>query len=71
MSGISEQEPRKLIRELSKALSSEVGKTERFSKHCTVEVKLILSHELRSKRGVSPNLLLVRLMQRMTSRLPF
>ena len=35
MSVISEQEPSKMIGELSKALSSEVGKTERVSKHCS------------------------------------
>ena len=33
MPDISEQEPSKMIEELSKALSSEVGKTERVSKH--------------------------------------
>ena len=35
MSDISEQEPSKMIGELSKALSSEVRKTERVSKHCS------------------------------------
>ena len=34
MSNISEQEPSNNIRELSKALSSEVDKTERVGKHC-------------------------------------
>ena len=35
MSDISEQEPSNAIGELSKALSSEVGKAERVSKHCS------------------------------------
>ena len=35
MSDISEQEPSNTIGELSKALSSEVGKAERVSKHCS------------------------------------
>ena len=35
MSNISEQEPNNTIGELSKALSSEVGKAERVSKHCS------------------------------------
>ena len=34
MSNISEQEPSNNIGELSKALSSEVDKAERVSKHC-------------------------------------
>ena len=35
MSDISKQEPSKMIGELSKALSNEVRKTERVSKHCS------------------------------------
>ena len=35
MSDISEQEPSKVIGELTEALSSVVGKTERVSKHCS------------------------------------
>ena len=35
MSDISEQGPSNTIGELSKALSSEIGKTERVRKHCT------------------------------------
>ena len=35
MSDITEQEPSKTIEELSKALSSEVGRAERFSKCCS------------------------------------
>ena len=35
MSDISEQEPSKMIGELSKALSSKVDKTGRVSKHCS------------------------------------
>ena len=35
MSDISEQEPSNTIGELRKALSSEVGKAERVSKHCS------------------------------------
>ena len=35
MSDINEQEPSKMIRELSKALSSKVDKTERISEHCS------------------------------------
>ena len=35
MSDISAQKPSKMIGELSKALSSEVGKTERVSKYCS------------------------------------
>ena len=35
MSDISEQEPSQMIGELSKALSSEVGKTERANKYCS------------------------------------
>ena len=34
MSDIGEQEPSNTIGEFSKALSSEVGKAERISKHC-------------------------------------
>ena len=68
MSDISEKEPSKMLGELSKELSSEVGKTERVSKHCS---KIDSTHQLRRKRGVSTNLPLVRLMQRMTSKLPF
>ena len=36
MSDISEQEPSNTIGELSKVLSSEVGKAERVSKHCSI-----------------------------------
>ena len=35
MSDISEQKSSKVIGELSKALSSEVGKTKRVSEHCS------------------------------------
>ena len=35
MSDISEQEPSNTIGELSKALSSELGKAESVSKHCS------------------------------------
>ena len=35
MSDISEQEPSKVIGELTEALSSVVGKTEMVSKHCS------------------------------------
>ena len=35
MSDITEQEPSKMIGELSEALSSELGKTQRVSKHCS------------------------------------
>ena len=68
MFDISEKEPSKMLGELSKELSSEVGKTERVSKHCS---KIDTTRQLRRKRGVSTNLPLLRLMQRMTSKLPF
>ena len=66
MSDISDQGPSKTIEELSKALSSEVGKAERVSKHCSKT-----DTTPAEKTGVSKNLPLVRLMQRMTSNLPF
>ena len=53
MSGINEQEPSKMIRELSKALSSKVDKTERISEHCS---KIDTTEQLRRKSGVSTNL---------------
>ena len=69
MSDISEQEPSKLIGELSKALSSELGKAERVSKYCS---KIdTTSPAGKEERSVSPNLPLMRLMQRRTSKLPF
>ena len=49
MSDISEQEPSKTIGELSKALSIEVGKTERVSKYCSkIDTTLPAENEERS-----------------------
>ena len=66
MSQISEQQLKNTIRALSKALSSKVDKPERVNKHCK---KTVIT--LRKKRGELTNLPLVRLMQRMNSKLPF
>ena len=66
MSDISEQDISKTIEELSKTLSGDVGK--RLSINLVVKLKLC---QLKKKRGVSTNLSLVRLMQGMTSKLPF
>ena len=69
MSDISEQEPSNTIGELSKALSSELGKAERVSKHCS-KIDTITTPAEKEERSVK-NLPLVRLMERMISKLPF
>ena len=71
MSDISEQEPSNTMGELSKALSSEVGMAERVSKHCSKTDTTTTTPVETEERGVSTNLPLVRLMKRMTSKLPF
>ena len=63
MSDISKQEPSKMIGELSKALSNEVRKTERVSKHCS-KIDTTSPAE-KEERSVN------KFMQRITSKLPF
>ena len=63
MSDISEQKSSKVIGELSKALSSEVGKTKRVSEHCS-KIDTTSPAE-KEERSVN------KLMQRITSKLPF
>ena len=63
MSDSSEQEPSYTMEELKKALHSEVSRTKRV-------VKLALRF-FRRKRGLSRNLALAKMIQRMTSKLQF
>lgn len=64
MSDISEQEPNNTIEELSKALFSEIGKEKRVRKHCS-------KIGTKSAKNKETNLSLVRLMQKMISKLLF
>lgn len=64
MSDISEQEPNNTIEELSKALFSEIGKEKRVRKHCS-------KIGTKSAKNKETNLSLVRLKQKMISKLLF
>ena len=68
MSDVSEQEPSDTIGELRKALSSEVSKAERVSKHCS-KIDTTTTQAGKEEMNFSKSSSL-RLMERLISKLP-